>query len=297
MVDGVFAWVQPDGTWWLNNAGAIAGGEGTIIVDTCATETRTRRFLDAVAEVTSGAPIALAVNTHQHGDHTYGNSLLSATTTIIGHELMRAGLAVDPLIDGCPPLWSPVPDWGDVTRRLPTVVFTTALTLHSGDRRLEVAHPGYTAHTTGDVVAWLRDERVLFAGDLIFHGLTPLVFMGSVDGAQRSLEWLASFEPDHVVPGHGPLVAGTDFAGVLGEHDRYYRFVNEVAGAGMADGVTPLEACQRADLGEFAGWADSERLVLNVHRAYADAEHRELDLLTAFADAMTWHGGPLPTSV
>ena len=37
VVDGVFAWVQPDGSWWLNNAGAISGPDGTIVVDTCAT--------------------------------------------------------------------------------------------------------------------------------------------------------------------------------------------------------------------------------------------------------------------
>ena len=55
--------------------------------------------------------------------------------------------------------------------------------------------PAIAAHTTGDLVAWLPDERVLFSGDLVFHGLTPLVFMGSVDGALRSLDWLAAFEP------------------------------------------------------------------------------------------------------
>ncbi|MBL7627038.1 hypothetical protein I7412_07635 [Frankia sp. CN6] len=42
------------------------------------------------------------------------------------------------------------------------------LTPHSGDRRVELRHPGFTARTTGDVVAWLPDERVLFTGDLIF---------------------------------------------------------------------------------------------------------------------------------
>ena len=123
IADGVFAWVQPDGTWWINNAGAVTavGGDGThhggtVIVDTCATHERTRRFLDAV-ERQRAAPIAMAVNTHQHGDHTYGNSLLPRETVIIGHTAMRAGLLADTIIDGCPPVWTPVPDWGPVTRR------------------------------------------------------------------------------------------------------------------------------------------------------------------------------------
>jgi len=293
IVDGVYAWVQPDGTWWVNNAGVVTGPGGTLLVDTCATEQRTRRFLDAVAGVGGDAPIRWAVNTHQHGDHTYGNSLLPPTTTLIGHEAMRAGLAVDPIIHGCPPFWSPVPNWGSVTPRLPDVVLRNELTIYSGDRRIELRHPGHAAHTPGDVVAWLPEQRVLFAGDLIFHGLTPLVFMGSVEGALRSLDWLASFEAQHIVPGHGPLLDAAALPEVLGQHERYYRLLLSA----VRDGLTPLEAARQTDLGEFANWADAERLVMNLHRAYADRDGREMDLLAAFTDATTWNGGPLPTTV
>ena len=302
VVEGVYAWVQPDGSWWINNAGAVTGrgsgtGAGTVVVDTCATEERTRRFLDALAAATGGAPVRVAANTHHHGDHTYGNSLLPASTVLVGHEAMRAELLADTIIDGCPPVWEPVPDWGAVTRRVPDVVTRTGLTVFAGDRRVDLLHPGHTAHTVGDLVAWLPEERVLFSGDLIFHGLTPLVFMGSVEGALRALGWLASFEPDHLVPGHGPLVAGAELAGVLAAHERYYRFVLATADAGRADGIGPLEAAQRCDLGEFAGWDDAERIVLNLHRAYAEAEGREMDLLQSMLDAMTWNGGPLTTHV
>jgi cyclase len=293
LVDGVYAWVQPDGSWWVNNAGAVAGAEGTVVIDTCATEARTRRFLAAVANATAGAAVRWAANTHQHGDHTYGNSLLPADTTLIGHDAMRAGLLADPIIEGCPPFWSPVPDWGGVTRRVPDLTTSSDVTLHSGDRRIELRHPGYAAHTTGDLVAWLPEERVLFTGDLVFHGLTPLVFMGSVDGARRSLEWIASFEPQHIVPGHGPLVPAAAIVEVLDAHDRYYRLIADLAAAGGA----PLAIAREADLGEFAAWADAERLVLNLHRACADRDGTDLDLVQAFRDAMEWNGGPLTTHV
>ncbi|WP_188192188.1 MBL fold metallo-hydrolase [Nonomuraea sp. SYSU D8015] len=297
VVPGVFAWVQPDGTWWLNNAGAVAGEDGVMIVDTCASERRTRRFLAAVAEATGDVPVRMAVNTHQHGDHAYGNSLLPDETVIFGHAAMREALLADPLIDGCPPIWTPVPDWGSVTRRVPSVVFRSELTVHAGGRRIELRHPGYAAHTPGDVVAWLPEERVLFAGDLLFNGLTPMVLMGSLDGALRSLDWLAAFEAEHVVPGHGPLAGAAELPEILAVHERYYRFVLEVAGKGREQGLAPLAAAREADLGEFAEWADAERLVLNLHRAYAEAAGGEADLLAAFGDAMTWNGGPLPTSV
>jgi cyclase len=292
VTEGVSAWVQPDGTWWVNNAGVVASDGQVLVVDTCATEVRTRRFLDSVT-----GEIRFAVNTHQHGDHTYGNSLLPASTVLFGHPHMRAGLAGDPIIDGCPPFWSPVPDWGAVTRRLPDVAVEDRLTVHVGRTAVELHHPGGPAHTTGDLIAWLPAERVLFAGDLVFSGLTPLVFMGSVPGALRALDWMAAFDPAHLVPGHGPLLTAASLPAAFAKLRRYYELVLATAESGLASGRTPLEAARACDLGEFAAWADAERIVLNLHRAYADARGVELDLIAALMDAVAYHGGPLPTAV
>jgi cyclase len=297
LCSGVHAWVQPDGSWWVNNAGAITGGDSVLVVDTCATEARTRRFLEAVDAATGGMRVRFAVNTHQHGDHAYGNSLLPATTVLLGHPNMREGLRVDPVIDGCPPMWDPVPDWGGVTRRLPDVTVESALTVHLGDRRVDLLHPSTPAHTTGDLVAWLPEERVLFSGDLVFAGLTPLVFMGSVTGALAAVDWLASFSPETLVPGHGPVVRGSAIDEVLEEHRRYYRFLLRAAEEGRSRGWSPLEAARQADLGEFAGWADAERIVLNLHRLYADHGGREVDIPAAFDDAIAWLGRPMHTWV
>lgn len=293
LADDVFAWIQPDGSWWVNNAGAVVGPDGVVLIDTCATRRRTERFLAAVDAATSAAPIRLAVNTHLHGDHCYGNALLPDSTVIVGHERTREGLLADFLLAATPPIWSPTPDWGVDAVRPPTVVLHDEMTLFAGTRRIDLRHPGHAAHTQGDVVAWLPEEQVLFAGDLLFHQVTPLVFMGSVDGALRSLEWLAAFSAATVVPGHGPVIDGADLADVLGTHERYYRFVAETARRGLAENLSPFDAVAGVDLGEFSGLPDAERLVLNVHRAYADAAGAELDLLAAFTDAIRWNGGPL----
>ena len=50
--DGVFAYIQPDGSWWINNTGFLVGGRGVISIDTCATVRRTRAYLDAIRTVT-----------------------------------------------------------------------------------------------------------------------------------------------------------------------------------------------------------------------------------------------------
>jgi cyclase len=293
----VYAWIQPDGTWWINNAGAIVADGGVLVVDTCATVRRTQRFLVALRGAVPDAAIRFAVNTHQHGDHTYGNSQLPAETVLIGHERMREGLGVDPIIDRCPPFWDPIPDWGPVERRLPDVAVDSSLAVYLGPRRVESHHPGGPAHTTGDLIVWLPEQRVLFTGDLVFAGLTPLVVMGSVTGALSALDWLRSFGPEVVVPGHGPILTGGEIARVFDEQRRYYRFLLEVAEEGLRAGHSPLETARNVDLGEFADWPDAERLVLNLRRIYADRSGEPLDLMAAFADAVAWRGGPMPTSV
>ncbi|GAB3908771.1 MBL fold metallo-hydrolase [Kibdelosporangium lantanae] len=285
--------MQPDGSWWLNNAGAIHADGEVVLVDTCANRDRTTRFLAAVAEKTGDAPIRVALNTHLHGDHVYGNVLLPDTTVIVGHTNTRQGVLDDFLLRNTPPVWSPTPNWEITELRPPTLTFSSSVSVYAGTTEIVLRHPGYTAHTVGDVVAWLPDSGVLFTGDLVFNGVTPLVAMGSLTGAQRSVDWLRTFPVTHVVPGHGPLIPATIFPEVLDTHARYYQLVLDTARDGMTRGLSPLEAGLACDLGEFKDLPDQERMVLNLHRAYAEITETPMDLLKAMADAVTYNKGPL----
>ena len=84
--DGIYAYVQLDGSWGLNNAGFIVGRDAVTIIDTCFTEARTRSFLQSLGSITS-LPARALINTHHHGDHTHGNYLVPGAT-IIAHRLL-----------------------------------------------------------------------------------------------------------------------------------------------------------------------------------------------------------------
>jgi glyoxylase-like metal-dependent hydrolase (beta-lactamase superfamily II) len=88
--EGIYAYLQPDGSWWVNNTGFLVDSTGVISIDATSTERRTRAYLDAIAAVTS-RPVRTLVNTHHHGDHTHGNYLF-AGATIIGHERCRTAI-------------------------------------------------------------------------------------------------------------------------------------------------------------------------------------------------------------
>ena len=132
---------------------------------------------------------------------------------------------------------------------------------------------------------------MLFAGDLVFNGGTPFVVMGSVSGSIAAVERLRALAPSIVVPGHGD-VCGVD---VIDQQLDYLRFVQSVARSAVADGMTPLEAATGLDLGAFAGWHDTERIVGNLHRAMAEERGLEpggeLDILAAIGDMITYNGG------
>ncbi|MFB0628680.1 MBL fold metallo-hydrolase [Streptomyces sp. AB3(2024)] len=283
---GVYAYVQPDGGWCLNNAGFVSDGGRTLLVDTAATERRALALREAVTA--AGVPLPrTVVNTHHHGDHTYGNAVFAPEALIVGHDNARAEqLAAGHQLEL---IW-PATDFGAIEITAPDLTFSERMTLHVGETEVQVIHPG-VAHTTGDAIVWLPRQRVVFTGDLVFAEGTPFLAMGSLSGSLRALELLRSLGAETVVPGHGPL---TD-AAAYGATERYLRFVAELAREGREKGLTPLEVAQGADLGEFAAWRESERLVANVHRAYAELagepEGAPLDIMAVLGDMTVMNGG------
>lgn len=289
VADGVHAWLQPDGGWCLSNAGVIVDGDEVAVIDTAATEPRARRLAAAVGTL-SDAPVRLVINTHFHGDHTFGNHLF-ARAAVIAHEACRSEAANAGL--GLCGLWPEV-EWGSVRLTLPTMTYRDRMTLHVGGIDVRLHHPG-PAHTVTDTVVWLPDQGVLFTGDIVMSGATPFCLMGSVSGSLRTIAALRRLRPRTIVTGHGP-VAGPEVFDIA---ESYLRWVQRVAEDGVRRGLTPLDAAREADLGAFRSLLDPERLVGNLHRAYAEhhgaPEGVELDVLGIFRELMEFHGGPLPS--
>src|SRR3954452_7026220 len=134
VADGVFAYVQPDGSWWLNNTGFVRGPSDVVAIDATSTERRTRALLAAIAAA-AGSPVRTLVNTHHHGDHTNGNCLFD-DAVVVGHRNCRAGVAPEAL-GALEPVFGTV-EWGDLQIRPPTVVLDDRLDVFAGDRRIEL---------------------------------------------------------------------------------------------------------------------------------------------------------------
>jgi cyclase len=281
---GIYAYLQPDWTWGLNNAGFITGRDAVTVIDTCFTEARTAAYLAAIRGI-SEKPLRTLVNTHHHGDHTYGNYQLPAAT-IIGHEHCRAevervGLSLKPLF--------PTVHWGDIRIAPPFVTFDDRLNVYVDELRVELIYVG-PAHTRGDVVAWIPDRKLLFTGDVVFNDCTPFVAEGCIAHVFDALALLRGLGAECVVPGHGPIGGPETFDKV----EAYLRFVESTARDGFAAGLTPLEAARRARLGSYAAWPDSERIVGNLARAYSELRGEPwgttLNLAEVVSDMVAYSG-------
>lgn len=259
--NGFYTYVQLDGSWGLNNCGIFVGSDEVLLVDTVFTENRAHALAGTVRELT-GKPVRTIINTHHHGDHTYGNFAFGEAT-VIGHSRCREAV----LATGYETMkWFPGVDFGNIRLVPPSVTFEDNLAVHCGGLRLDLHAAGIPAHTNNDITVWVEELGLLFAGDLVFHGGTPFVVMGSIEGLKRTLTALQQYDIRTLVPGHG-AVCGPE---VIQDQLNYLDFVQELARSSFDAGTPPLEAARGADLGGFAEWTDTERLVGNLHRAHSE---------------------------
>ena len=276
IADGVWAWVQPDGSWGWNNAGLIGGDSASLLVDTLFDLRLTQEMLDGMGGITGTRPIQTLVNTHANGDHCFGNQLVEAE--IVATEAcfdefgmdspeMLAQLTTadlgDPVVNQREAFGAF--DFSGIVATPPTRTFVDQLELAVGGRRIDLIEVG-PAHTNGDLIAYVPDAKTVFSGDILFIYGTPIVWAGPIDNWIRACDRILALDVETIVPGHGPI---TDREGPKMVSD-YLRFVQKEAGERQDVGMSASDAARDIELGEFGEWTDSERLAVNVHAVYRD---------------------------
>ena len=294
--DRTYAFLQPDGSWGWSNAGVIVGDKEAVLIDTFFDLKNTHELLESIRSVTS-LPIRTLVNTHHNGDHCWGNQLVE-DATVVGHHRCRTEMltsATPSMLDSANlaeadgglgylrDAFSPF-DFSGIEITPPTITFEDQFFLHPGGTLVRLAHYG-PCHTLGDIVAWVPDERVLYCGDIAFIGSTPLVWEGSLLNWIQTIDALIALKPRVVVPGHGPV---TDIDG-LRSMQAYLSHLVAHGSALKEKGLTPEQAAREIDVGSYAEWKDSERIVLNLMRLWLELDgHRATSRINSFEafDAM-----------
>lgn len=292
--DGLYAYLQPDGSWGWSNAGLVVDGEQTLLVDTLYDLALTEQMLQAMRRaVPAAAQIDTLVNTHANGDHCYGNQLVGGAR-IVASERTAAEMPEMPpavmaaLLEQAPALGElgafflecfGAFDFKGIELALPQETFVGELSLKVGDRELKLIEVG-PAHTRGDTLVHAVRERVLFSGDILFSGAHPIAWAGPVSNWIDACNRILEMDVDVIVPGHGPLA---DLGGVR-ELKAYFEYLYEEARICHAEGMTPLQAARSITLERWADWGEAERLVVNIANIYRElsGDQEPLNPLTAF---------------
>lgn len=279
--DGAWAYLQPDGSWGWNNTGLIIDGDQSLLVDTLFDERLTAGMLKTMSDAVGvqASEIDLLINTHANGDHTFGNRLVSGARIIASKacaeemsetppemlaEMMREAPKLGVLGDYLKHCFSDF-DFAGVTLRQPDETFSGAHSLNVGDKKVDLIEVG-PAHTAGDVLVHVPDNKVVYTGDILFIEGTPVMWRGPVGNWIRACDRILEMDVDVIVPGHGPV---TDKAGVKQVQD-YLSYIDAEARKRFDDGMSADEAARDIGLGKFASWLDAERIAVNVHTLYKE---------------------------
>ncbi|MEO9467890.1 MBL fold metallo-hydrolase [Parasphingorhabdus sp.] len=279
--NGIFAYLQPDGGWGWSNAGLISDGDQALLVDTLFDASLTRDMLTIMADATGkGADdIGVIVNTHANGDHCHGNGLCQHAE-IIASEASAAEMAELPApalaaIMAQAKTLGPTGqylvdifgsfDFNDVAEKHPTKTFSGEYSVEVGNKTVELIEVG-PAHTAGDVLVHVPEDKTIFTGDILFIEGTPIMWAGPVSNWIAACDMIIDLKPDTIVPGHGPI---TDADGVRRVQE-YLHYIDREARQRYDAGLSVRDAAHDINLGDFSSWGDSERIAVNVSTLYRE---------------------------
>ena len=292
LAEGVYATISIEGYGSTSNAGIVDLGDRTLIFDTFLTPQAAEDLRDAATHLT-GRPVSLVVNSHWHGDHIQGNCIFAPDAALIAtgrtrelmaikadedidwtkvnapaqlQSLMRQleeaqdeekrqdlALKVSESREVVETLWK-------LTLRLPNETFNSRMTFHGPKRSVELfATNG--GHTESDAFLLLPEDRLAFAGDLLFVQSHLWMGHGDPDTWLGTAAMLTTLDFQTVVPGHGPLGTKAD----LETEIHYIQTLLKLAEAAISAGKTADQAAETPIPAEFADWRWREGFGWNLH--------------------------------
>ena len=270
------------------NSGLInrAGG---VVIDTQSDLAHARQMIEMFSKVWHAMPTRV-INTHEDGDHVWGNQLFDGAEIIahrsvsermkhvanpeeiqklvhgVGHLPTRQALQeVHPGLVAAGQQLLEDYNFDGIELVLPTILFDTRYELDLDGTEVHLIYVG-PCHQVGDTIIHVPKERVVFAGDVLFRRCTPMGWVGTYEKWFQCIDLLVELNPEVIVAGHGPL------CGIEGaiEMKAYLQYVRDESKRCFDAELTSLDAAKRIEFGPYGEWRAPARLYMNVERAYRE---------------------------
>jgi glyoxylase-like metal-dependent hydrolase (beta-lactamase superfamily II) len=292
LADGVYALTAGGDP----TVGAIEGEDFLICFEARATPYMASRWLEKLRSHTD-KPVRYLVLSHYHAVRTLGASAFDADI-IVAHENTRALIAERGMEDWAseagrmPRLFQGAEDIPGLT--WPTLTFQDRLTIELGEDRgsVELAYLG-RGHTRGDIVAWLPNERVLFAGDLVES--EAALYTGDayhLDWMTTTLDRVKAIGAQTLVGGRGRVVHEGEVNHAIEQTRGFLQVLKEAVQAVLQNGGTLKEAFEAAHSAlapQYGGWPIFEHtLPFDVSRIWDELAGDNPRIWTAERDRELW---------
>lgn len=293
LMPDTFAWMVPNGSWGETNIGLLRCGDQSVLIDTCWDLHFMREMLDHAAPVLQGAPVRQVINTHADGDHCWGNQLFAdqaiTATQASAAQMHRHPPAQLRALQWGSALMRHVP-WGQVDAlgrymgdmlrpyrfkgvrvQVPNRTFSGETSIEVNGLSLQLIEVG-PAHTDGDCIVHVPERGVVYTGDILFVGVTPVAWAGPVKRIVSALQRVQALRANVIVPGHGPLATATDVQHQIDYWEAVQSSLWPLAQAGMNPRQASGICLQSPAFKEapFAHWLAPERLFTSACTLYRE---------------------------
>ncbi|HEX6475534.1 MAG TPA: MBL fold metallo-hydrolase [Candidatus Limnocylindria bacterium] len=277
------------------NVGCVIGTDAILAIEARATPVMARRWIDVVRTL-SPLPFGDLVLTHYHAVRVLGASAFGArriVTTRMTADLIEERGAQDWASEQgrMPRLFEGAESIPGLTR--PTHTFEERLEIDLGNRVVELQFLG-RGHTSGDLVVWLPEERICFAGDLVEAMAAP--YMGDAhigDWRGATLDRVADLRAEQMVGGRGPVVRGAAVGQAVSDTRAFLSAVLDGTRAVKEAGGSPRDAYRsthEALAPRYGSFPIFEHTMpFNVQRAWDELEGIDHPRIwTVERDRVTW---------
>jgi len=275
-VEGQAGAVSTANEGFNSNAGFVVTGDGVVVFDALGTPALGKRLADFIAQMTQ-QPVRRIVVSHDHSDHFYGLQALQRDgIDIWAHEAVRDYLASEAPAARLAERRQSLAPWVNARSRIvvPTRYLGEDTSFALGGLHFRVMHAG-PAHTPGDLMMLVEEDRVLFVGDLASTGRIPFVADADVSAWIGALDRVIALKPGVVVGGHGPY--STDAVADLAQTRDYLVFLRTQISSAFEQGLDFDEAYRPIDWSRFAALPAFEAANRrNAYQAYLNVEREAL---------------------
>lgn len=253
---------------YMVNSSLILGDKGAILIDTGMSDEVGAHIRNAAEKLTR-LPITHVINTHHHGDHSLGNVVFQGAEIISSENCKK-------LVEDTGADWIAIAE-SAVGHKLPNTKAIPASRTYASQTHTPVEINGVkmefwvpeAAHTRGDMLVWLPDDKVLISGDVLVNTITPNFRDADVKKWVQTLSDLQQYPAKTIIPGHGPLMTMKDAQAMYKRMADFYAGVEKL----YQDGGSEADVRQKVGMKEWQKLKHfDEQMGGNINKTWLEVE-------------------------